>query len=31
MKKELTSTIEKRIFCFIMDLPNSNSNIKTES
>ena len=30
-ENKLTSTIEKRIFCFIMDLPNSNSYIKTES
>ena len=31
MKNDLTNTIEKRIFCFIMDLPESNSNKKTKS
>ena len=31
MKNELTNTIEKKVFCFIMDLPESNSNKKTES
>ena len=31
MKNELTNTIEKKVFCFIMDLPESNSNKKTKS
>ena len=31
MKNELANTIEKRVFCFIMDLPESNSNKKIES
>ena len=31
MKNELTDAIEKKVFCFIMDLPESNSNKKTES
>ena len=31
MKNELTDTIEKKVFCFIMDLPESSSNKKTES
>ena len=31
MKNELTDTIEKKVFCFIMDLPESNSNKKEES
>ena len=31
MKKGLTNTIEKKVFCFIMDLPESNSNKKIES
>ena len=31
MKNELTNTIEKKVFCFIMDLPESNSNKKVES
>ena len=30
MKNDLTNTIEKKVFCFIMDLPESNSNKKTE-
>ena len=31
MKNDLTNTMEKRIFCFIMDLPESNSNKKIKS
>ena len=31
MKNELANTIEKKVFCFIMDLPESNSNKKIES
>jgi hypothetical protein len=31
MKNDLTNTIEKKVFCFIMDLPESNSNKKTKS
>ena len=31
MKNELTNTIEKKVFCFIMDLPEANSNKNTES
>ena len=31
MKNELTNTIEKKVFCFIMDLPESNSNKKIDS
>ena len=31
MKNELTSTIEKKVFCFIMDLPESNSRKKIQS
>jgi hypothetical protein len=31
MKNDLTNTIEKKIFCFIMDLPESNANKKTKS
>jgi hypothetical protein len=31
MKNEVTSTIEKKVFCFIMDLPESNSDKKPES
>ena len=31
MKNDLTNTIEKKIFCFIMDLPESNLNKKTKS
>ena len=31
MKNEVTSTIEKKVFCFIMDLPESNSNKKIKS
>jgi len=31
MKNELTNTIEKKVFCLIMDLPESNSNKKVES
>ena len=31
MKNELTNTIEKKVFCFIMDLPESNSNKKVKS
>ena len=31
MKNELSNTIEKKVFCFIMDLPESNSNKKIES
>jgi hypothetical protein len=30
MKNDLTNTIEKKIFCFIMDLPESNLNKKTK-
>ena len=30
MKNNLTNVIEKKVFCFIMDLPESNSNKKTE-
>jgi hypothetical protein len=30
MKNSLTNTIEKKVFCFIMDLPEFNSNKKTE-
>ena len=30
MKNNLTKIIEKKVFCFIMDLPESNSNKKTE-
>ena len=30
MKNQLTNTIEKKVFCFIMDLPESNSNRKKE-
>ena len=31
MKNEFTNAIEKKVFCFIMDLPESNSNKKIES
>ena len=31
MKNEVTSTIEKKVFCFIMDLPESKSTKKIES
>jgi hypothetical protein len=31
MKNELINAIEKKAFCFIMDLPESNSNKKIES
>jgi hypothetical protein len=31
MKNELKNTIEKKVFCFIMDLPESNSNKKIGS
>ena len=31
MKNELGNKIEKKVFCFIMDLPESNSNKKIES
>ena len=31
MKNNLTNTIEKKVFCLIMDLPESNSNKKTKS
>ena len=31
MKNDVTNTIEKKVFCFIMDLPESNSNKKVES
>jgi len=31
MKNGLTNIIEKKVFCFIMDLPESNSNKKIES
>ena len=31
MKNELTDTIEKKVFCFIMDLPESSSNKKKET
>jgi len=31
MKNNLTNTIEKKVFCFIMDLPESNSTKKIES
>jgi len=31
MKNDLTNAIEKRVFCFIMDLPESNSNKKIKT
>ena len=31
MKNELANKIEKKVFCFIMNLPESNSNKKIES
>ena len=31
MKNEFAYTIEKKVFCFIMDLPESNSDKKTDS
>ncbi len=31
MKNEFTNTIEKKVFCFIMDLPESNLDKKIES
>ena len=31
MKNELANTIEKKVFCFIMDLPKSNSGKKIET
>ena len=31
MKNDLTNTIEKKVFSFIMDLPESNSNKKIKS
>ena len=31
MKNDLTEIIEKKIFCLIMDLPESNSNKKIKS
>ena len=31
MKNNITNSIEKKMFCLIMDLPESNSNKKIES
>jgi hypothetical protein len=31
MKNELTSAIERKVFCLIMDLPESNSSKKIKS
>jgi hypothetical protein len=31
MKNELTKGLERKVFCFIMDLPKSNSSKKMET
>ena len=31
MKNELTNGLEREVFCFIMDLPKSNSSKKMET